>query len=122
VEVCKEVSKNIPFKGKEKNSERFSYVIDELLHSDYEDFDKKKYYNQFIYSIIELGISDKFMVAICGLIQKLCVDQIHIVGDIFDRGPRADLIINELMTYNDVDIQYGNHDISWMGAACGNQL
>lgn len=121
VEVCKEVSKKYTrSKVRKKIPKDYAYVIDELLHSNYEDFDKKKYYNQFIYSIIEVGISDKFMVAICELIQKLCVDQLHIVGDIFDRGPRADLIISELMTYKDVDIQYGNHDIAWMGAACGN--
>ena len=121
VEVCKEVSKKYTrSKVRKKIPKEYAYVIDELLHSDYNDFDKKKYYSQFIHSITELGISDQFIVAICELIQKLCVDRLHIVGDIFDRGPRADLIIEELMKYKDVDIQYGNHDIAWIGAACGN--
>ena len=121
VEVCKEVSKKYTrSKVRKKIPKEFAYVIDELLHSDYDDFDKKKYFSQFIHSITDLGISDQFIVAVCELIKRLCVDRLHIVGDIFDRGPRADLIINELMKYNDVDIQYGNHDISWIGAACGN--
>ena len=100
VEVCKEVSKKYTrSKVRKKIPKEYAYVIDELLHSNYDDFDKKKYYSQFIYAITELGISDQFIVAICELIQKLCVDRLHIVGDIFDRGPRADLIINELMKY-----------------------
>ena len=60
------------------------------------------------------------MIALCELIQNLTIDNLHIIGDIFDRGPRADLIMNELLHFHDVDVQWGNHDISWMGAATGN--
>ncbi|MCR5082391.1 MAG: fructose-1,6-bisphosphatase [Parasporobacterium sp.] len=121
-EMCKEVSKKYTrSKVRKKIPSEFTYVIDELIHSNYEDFDKKKYYMEFIYTVIEVGLADKLMIAMSELIQKLCVDRLHIVGDIFDRGPRADLIIKELMKFDDIDIQWGNHDVSWMGAATGNQ-
>ena len=68
-----------------------------------------------------MGVGDNFIIALCHLIQNLSVDSLHIIGDIFDRGPRPDVIMNELMAFHDVDIQWGNHDISWMGAACGNR-
>ena len=71
--------------------------------------------------MIEMGVGDNFIIALCHLIQNLSVDSLHIIGDIFDRGPRPDIIMNELMAFHDVDIQWGNHDISWMGAACGNK-
>ena len=70
--------------------------------------------------MIEIDAADKFIVALCHLIQNLTIDSLHIIGDIFDRGPRADIIMKELMNFHDVDIQWGNHDISWMGAATGN--
>lgn len=98
----------------------FAYIIDELLHVDYSDENKKLYYNEIIHSIIDTSIADKFIVALCRLIQNLTIDNLHIIGDIFDRGPRADIIMKELMNFHDVDIQWGNHDISWMGAAAGN--
>lgn len=121
IQVCRNVSpKYTRSKVRKKIPKDYAYVIDELLHADYDDYDKKKYYNEFIYSIIDVGIADKFIIAICDLIQKLCVDRLHIIGDIFDRGARPDLILNELIRFNDVDIQWGNHDISWMGAATGN--
>lgn len=121
IQICKVSSpKYTRSKVRKKIPKKYAYVIDELLHADYDDFDKKKYYNEFIESIIDVGIADEFIIAICDLIQKLCVDRLHIVGDIFDRGPRPDLIIQELIKFNDVDIQWGNHDISWMGAAGGN--
>ena len=82
---------------------------------------KKVYYNEIIHSILEMGVGDNFIIALCHLIQNLSVDSLHIIGDIFDRGPRPDVIMNELMAFHDVDIQWGNHDISWMGAACGNR-
>ena len=97
-----------------------AYIIDELLHVDYSDENKKLYYNEIIHSIIDTSIADKFIVALCRLIQNLTIDNLHIIGDIFDRGPRADIIMKELMNFHDVDIQWGNHDISWMGAAAGN--
>lgn len=122
IQVCKIVSpKYTRSKVRKKMPKDYAYIIDELLHADYDDYDKKKYYNEFINSVIDLGIADKFITAICELIQRLCVDRLHIVGDIFDRGPRPDLILQELIKFNDVDIQWGNHDISWMGAATGNK-
>lgn len=122
VQICKEVSsKYTRSKVRKKMPKEFAYVIDELLHVDYVDDNKKLYYSEIIHSIIEIGIGDKFIIALCQLIQNLTIDRLHIIGDIFDRGPRADIIMNELMQFHDVDIQWGNHDISWMGAATGNR-
>lgn len=121
VEICKEVSsKYTRSKVRKKLPTEFAYIIDELLHVDYQDENKKIYYGEIIHSIIETEVGDKFIVALCQLIQNLTIDHLHIIGDIFDRGPRADLIMNELMEFHDVDIQWGNHDVSWMGAATGN--
>lgn len=121
VQICKEVSsKYTRSKVRKKMPREFGYVIDELLHVDYNDENKRIYYEEIIRSIIDTGIADKFIVALCELIQNLAIDSLHIIGDIFDRGPRADIIMNELMHFHDVDIQWGNHDISWMGAATGN--
>lgn len=98
----------------------FAYVIDELIHVDYSDENKKVYYDEIIRSIIDSEMGAEFIEALCNLIQNLTIDNLHIIGDIFDRGPRADIIMEELMKFHDVDIQWGNHDISWMGAATGN--
>ena len=121
VQICKEVSsKYSRSKVRKKMPPEFAYAIDELLHVDYNDDNKKLYYNEIIHSIIDNGIADKFIIALCHLIQNLTIDNLHIIGDIFDRGPRADIIMEELMQFHDVDIQWGNHDISWMGASTGN--
>ncbi len=121
VQICKVVSsKYTRSKVRKKLPEDFAYVIDELLHVDYNADNKKVYYSEIVRSIIDIDIADKFIVALCELIQNLTIDNLHIIGDIFDRGPRADLILEELMRFHDVDIQWGNHDISWMGAATGN--
>lgn len=121
VQICKEVSsKYTRSKVRKKMPSEFGYVIDELIHVDYNDENKRVYYGEIIYSIIDTQIADKFIIALCELIQNLTIDNLHIIGDIFDRGPRADIIMNELMQFHDVDIQWGNHDISWMGAATGN--
>lgn len=121
VQICKEVSsKYTRSKVRKKMPKEFAYVIDELLHVDYNDENKRVYYGEIIRSIIETQVTDKFIIALCELIQNLTIDNLHIIGDIFDRGPRADIIMNELMQFHDVDIQWGNHDISWMGAATGN--
>lgn len=121
VQICQEVSsKYTRSKVRKKMPAEFSYVIDELLHVDYNDENKRVYYAEIIHSIIETEVADKFIIALCELIQNLTIDNLHIIGDIFDRGPRADIIMNELMQFHDVDIQWGNHDISWMGAATGN--
>lgn len=121
VQICKEVSsKYTRSKVRKKLPPEFAYIIDELIHVDYNADNKRVYYSEIIRSIIDIDVADKFIIALCELIQNLTVDNLHIIGDIFDRGPRADLIMNELMHFHDVDVQWGNHDISWMGAATGN--
>lgn len=121
VRICKEVSsKYTRSKVRKKMPQEFAYAIDELLHVDDNDENKKVYYSEIIQTILDVQIADKFIIALCELIQNLTIDNLHIIGDIFDRGPRADIIMNELMHFHDVDIQWGNHDISWMGAATGN--
>lgn len=121
VQICKEVSsKYTRSKVRKKMPTEFAYIIDELLHVDYNDDNKKVYYGEIVHSIIDIDVADKFITALCELIQNLTIDNLHIIGDIFDRGPRADMIMNALMQFHDVDVQWGNHDISWMGAATGN--
>ena len=121
VRICKEASsKYTRSKVRKKMPPDFAYIIDELLHVDYNDENKKVYYDEIIHSIIEIGMGTEFIKALCHLIQNLTIDNLHIIGDIFDRGPRADFIMDELMQFHDVDIQWGNHDVSWMGAATGN--
>ena len=101
-----------------KLPKEFAYIMQEML-SCYESEYMLDYYHQIIVSLLEINCIEIFMISLCEFIQRICIDYIHIIGDIFDRGPRPDLIIDELMTYDQVDIQWGNHDISWMGAACG---
>ena len=121
LQICKEVSsKYSRSKVRKKMPPEFAYAIDELLHVDYNDDNKKVYYSEIIRSIIDTQMADSFIIALCRLIQNLTIDNLHIIGDIFDRGPRADIIMEELMQFHDVDIQWGNHDISWMGASTGN--
>ena len=98
------------------------YILDELLHAHFEDHDKDLYYGQIVGSIIENGRADKFIVRLCELIKRLAVDKLHIVGDLFDRGPRPDIILDLLMRHHNVDIQWGNHDVVWMGAAAGSPI
>ena len=119
--ICKEVSsKYTRSKVRKKMPPAFAYIIDELIHVDYSDENKKVYYDEIIRSIIDSEMGAEFIEALCNLIQNLTIDNLHIIGDIFDRGPRADIIMEELMKFHDVDIQWGNHDISWDGAATGN--
>lgn len=98
----------------------FSYVINELLHEAKSEPDRQNYYNSIINSIVALGRSEDLIIAICNLIHRLIIDSLHIVGDVFDRGPGAWHIMDTLSRYHNFDIQWGNHDIEWMGAACGN--
>ena len=115
VRICKEVSsKYTRSKVRKKMPQEFAYAIDELLHVDDNDENKKVYYSEIIQTILDVEIADKFIIALCELIQNLTIDNLHIIGDIFDRGPRADIILNELMHFHDVDIQWWTHDISWM--------
>ena len=98
------------------------YVLDELLHAHFEDHDKDLYYGQIVGSIIENGRADRFITRLCELIKRLAVDKLHIVGDLFDRGPRPDIILDLLLRHHNVDIQWGNHDVVWMGAAAGSPI
>ena len=121
IHICKVVShKYTRSKVRKKVPADYAYAIDELLHLDENDADKKLYYQEILNSIIDIHTGEAFIIALCELIQNLTIDSLHIIGDIFDRGPRADFILDELMRFHDVDIQWGNHDVSWMGAAAGN--
>ena len=97
----------------------FSYVIEELITEKEEVQDKELYYNEIIHTIIRIGRAPQCIVALCNLIQRLVVDHLHIVGDIYDRGAGPHIIMDTLSQYHSVDIQWGNHDIVWMGAASG---
>lgn len=121
--VCRDVSAKYTRSRVHKTMDpRYSFLLDELLQTDDTDPDKRRYYQELVASIVKAGASDPLITALCHLIQQMTVDHLHIIGDIFDRGPRADMIIDELMKYHDVDIQWGNHDINWMGALCGNRV
>ncbi len=103
---------------REKMPEGYAYILDELLNVT-DDINRDFYYDEITASILETGVADSFITAMCTLIRRLTVDWLHIIGDIYDRGPRADRIMDELVAHARVDIQWGNHDISWMGAAAG---
>ena len=113
-------SKYTRSKVRKKLPDDYGYAIDELINAD-DSIDKAKYYNGFVDAIIEIQAADDFIITMCNLIHNLFIDKMHIIGDIFDRGPRADYVMDEIMKFSDVDIQWGNHDISWMSAAAGNE-
>ncbi len=122
VEICKVVSsKYTRSKVRKALPIEFAYIIEELLHEDSVSRDKQMYYNEIIDTIIDLYQADRFVIALAHLIQRLAIDQLHVIGDIYDRGPNAAKIMDILSNYHSVDIQWGNHDISWMGAAAGCQ-
>lgn len=122
IEICCLVSaKYTRSKVRKAMPREYSYIIDELIHTHYEDTDKRDYYENIISTIIELEQAGDFLVQLCRLIKRLAVDHLHIVGDIFDRGPGADIILEALMHHHSVDIQWGNHDVLWMGAASGSR-
>ena len=122
IALCREVaSKYTRSKVRKRLPEEYGYAIDELIHTDESEPDKKLYYMEIVNAVIGAEAADDFIVALSELIQSLLIDNLHIIGDIFDRGPRADYVMDELMGCRDVDIQWGNHDISWMGAAAGNR-
>lgn len=121
VKVCRDVSsKYTRSKVRKTLPEDFGYIIEELLHERTDDHDKAAYVAVIVDTIISTGRADDFIIAICNVIHRLAIDQLHILGDIFDRGPGAHIIIDTLRQYHQWDIQWGNHDILWMGAAAGN--
>lgn len=99
-----------------------SHILDELLHAHFEDHNKELYYSEIIESIIRNDRADAYIIRLCQIIKRLAVDRLHIVGDLFDRGSRPDKILDTLITYRDVDFQWGNHDVVWMGAAAGSPI
>lgn len=121
VKVCQSVSsKYTRSKVRKALPQDFSYIIQELLHETEADPNKHAYFNQIISTIISTLRADDFIIALCNLIQRLTIDSLHIVGDIYDRGPGAHIIMDTLCSYHNVDIQWGNHDLVWMGAFAGN--
>ena len=121
VKVCREVSsKYTRSKVRKSLPEEFSYIIEELLHERSDDQDKAAYVAVIVDTIITTGRADDFITAICNVIQRLAIDQLHILGDIYDRGPGAHIIMDTLRQYHSWDIQWGNHDMLWMGASAGN--
>lgn len=121
VAVCRDVSsKYSRSKVRKSLPEDFGYIIEELLHERTDDSNKAAYVNVIVDTIISTGRADDFIIALCNVIQRLAIDQLHILGDIYDRGPGAHIILDTMRQYHSWDIQWGNHDILWMGACAGN--
>jgi len=104
-----------------KAAGEYTYILDELLHADMTAESKQQYYENILDTIISIGSAEQFIIAVCSGIKNLVIDHLHIVGDVYDRGPRADIIMDELMQEASLDIQWGNHDALWMGAAAGSR-
>ena len=122
VELCRYASsKYTRSKVRKLLPEDFKYIIEEFLNEHVEQVHKQNYYKSIVDTIISIDRAKEFIIAISKVIQKLVVDRLHIVGDIYDRGPRPDIVLDTLMDYHSVDIQWGNHDILWMGAASGEK-
>ncbi len=125
LDVCRFVSSKYTRSKVRKHLRRtahgYDYIIDELLNNDYDAVNKGLYYDNILKAIIREGAAKDFVTAVCDAIKSMVIDRLHIVGDIFDRGPRADMIVDELSKENSIDIQWGNHDILWMGAASGSR-
>lgn len=125
LELCRYVSSKYT-RSKVRNHLRrmargYDYIIDELLNNDYDAVNKGQYYDNILKTIIDVGSAEDFIVAVCSAIKSMVIDHLHIVGDIFDRGARADIILDELEREMSLDIQWGNHDVLWMGAAAGSR-
>ncbi|MDD4002449.1 MAG: fructose-1,6-bisphosphatase [Bacteroidales bacterium] len=121
VKVAKEVTKKYTrSKVRKAMPKEYAFIIDELLNET--NPDKQNYYDSIIQSIINLKRSDYFIESICVFIKRMLIDRLHVIGDIYDRGPKAVDVVEMLKGHHSVDIQWGNHDIIWMGAACGNKL
>ena len=123
IELCRYTSsKYTRSKVRKFLPEEFRYIMEELLHPDNSSDHKQEYYHSIIETIIDIDRAKEFIIAISKVIQKLVVDRLHILGDIYDRGPRPDIIMDTLMDHHSVDIQWGNHDVLWMGAAAGQPV
>ncbi len=122
IQVCKRVaSKYTRSKVRKALPKEFAYILEELIHEDSARRYKYDYYNEIINTIVKLNRADNFIVAICNVIHVLAIDHLHVIGDIYDRGEAAEKIMDVLMNYHSVDVQWGNHDISWLGAASGSE-
>lgn len=120
IEVCKTTaSKYTRSKVRKALPADYAYVIEELITEKAEVLDKEAYYDSIVNTIIEIGRAENFIIALAELIQRLVVDHLHVLGDIYDRGPGPHFIMDKLMRYHSLDIQWGNHDVVWMGAAAG---
>ncbi|MBQ1756360.1 MAG: fructose-bisphosphatase class III, partial [Oscillospiraceae bacterium] len=122
IEVCRLMSERYSrSKVRKAMPPDYAYIIDELLYTHGEEIDKRDYFENIIQTIIEIDQAPEFIAAVCALIKWAAVDHLHLVGDIFDRGPRADVIMDSLLAHHSVDVQWGNHDVLWMGAASGSR-
>jgi len=122
ISVCSNVSsKYTRSKVRKALPKEFSYVIQEMLHESFAEPNKHDYISAIISTIVSTGRAEHFIIAMCNLIQRLTIDSLHIIGDVYDRGPGAHLIMDTLCNYHNVDFQWGNHDIVWMGAASGSE-
>ena len=120
IEVCKTTaSKYTRSKVRKALPSDYAYVIEELITEKAEVLDKEAYYDSIVDTIIDIGRAENFIIALAELIQRLVVDHLHVLGDIYDRGPGPHFIMDRLMDYHSLDIQWGNHDVVWMGAAVG---
>ena len=122
VKVCRAAAgKYTRSKVRKSLPKDFSYIMEELIQEDEKRYNKKEYYNAIIRSIVEYGLADQFIAEIASVIKRLTTDHLHIIGDIFDRGPAPHHVMDTLMSHHSMDLQWGNHDILWMGAAAGNR-
>ncbi len=125
LEICRFVSSKYTrskvLKRLKKTAHGYDYIINELLNNEYDVVNKERYYENIYNTIISIGSAEEIIIAVSSAIKSLVIDHLHIVGDIFDRGPRADIIMDELMKEHSLDIQWGNHDVLWMGAAAGSR-
>lgn len=122
IKVCREVSmKYTRSKVRKKMPRDYAYILEEMLTVDEDGEDKDRYFSNIISTIVDTDGTEIFITELCNLIHVLSIDQLHILGDLFDRGPHPDVVIEEMMKYPDVDFVWGNHDMSWVGAASGNE-
>lgn len=122
IKVLQEVSSKYSRSRVRKSlPKEFAYIIEELLHESPFEENKQLYYNRIIETIISTGQAEECIRAISNVIQRLSIDQLHLLGDIYDRGDGAHIVMDTLLEYKGFDIQWGNHDVLWMGAACGNE-